>query len=101
MTVGRLKHFHLLLTLGISLFIALFPAYSLCIALSGAVLFSSDMSFEDPDDEDLSACQNELKAFVPEVSSNLLLPWTYFGEKSSFFSSPLTSHNQITSVLRC
>jgi hypothetical protein len=86
---------------GISLFIPLFLAYSLYVDLSGTVLLSSDMSFEDPDDEDLSTCQNEFKVFVPTVSSNPLPPWTHFGRGSSLSSSPLTSHIQITPVLRC
>jgi hypothetical protein len=101
MTVGRLKHIHLVLLLGISLFIPLFLAYSLYVDLSGTVLLSSDMSFEDSEDEDLSSCQNEFKVFVPTVTSNPLPPWTHFGKGSSLFSSPLTSYNQITPVLRC
>ena len=99
--MGRLKHIHLVLMLGISLFIPILLAYSLYFDLSGTVLLSSDMSFEDPEDEDLSTCQNEFKVFVPAVSSNSLLPWTHFGRGSSLFSSPLTSYTQITPVLRC
>ena len=101
MTMGRLKHIHFVLMVGISLFIPLFLAYSLYVDLSGTVLLSSDMSFEDPDDEDLSTCQNEFKVFVPTVSFNPLLTGTHFGKGSSLLSSPLTSHTQITPVLRC
>ena len=101
MTMGRLKHIHLVLMLGISLFIPVFLAYSIYVDLSETVLLSSDMSFEDPEDEDLSTCQNEFKVFVPAVSSNSLLPWTHFGRGSSLFSSPLTSYTQITPVPRC
>jgi hypothetical protein len=101
MAMGQLKHIHFVLTVGISLFIPLFLAYSLYVDLSGTVLLSSDMSFEDPDDEDLSTCQNEFKVFVPTVSFNPLLTGTHFGKGSSLFSSPLTSHTQITPVLRC
>ena len=86
---------------GISLFIPLFLVYSLYVDLSEIVFLSSDMSFEDPGDEDLSTCQNEFKAFVPTVSSNPLLSGTHFGRGSSLFSSPLTSHTQVTPVLRC
>jgi len=101
MVMGRIKHTHLFLMLGISLFIPLFLAYSLYVDLSGTVLLSSDVSFEDPGDEDLSTCQNEFRVFVPEVVSNPLLPGAHFGGESSLFLSPLTSHTQITSVLRC
>jgi len=101
MTAGRLKQIHLVLLLGISLFIPLFLAYSVYVDLSGTVLLSSDMSLEDSGDEDLSTSQNELKVCLPTVSCNPLLPWTCFGEGSRLFSSPLASHNQITPVLRC
>ena len=99
--MGRLKHIHFVLMLGISLFIPLFLSYSLYVDLSETVLLSSDMSVEDPGDEDLSTCQNELKVFVPTVSSNTLLPGAPFGGELSLFSSPLTSYTQIAPVLRC
>jgi len=101
MTMGRLKHIHFVLMIGISLFIPLFLAYSLYVDLSETVFLSSDMSFEDPDDEDLSTCQNEFKVFVPTLSSNPLLTGTHLGKGSSLFSSPLTSYTEITPVLRC
>ena len=101
MTVGRLKHIHLILLVGISLFIPLFLVYSVYVDLSGTVLLSSDVSFEDSEDEDLSTCQNEFKVFVPTVSSNSLLPKTYFDTESSPLSAPLASYSQITPVLRC
>ncbi len=99
--MGLLKHIHLIVILGISLFIPLFLAYSLYVDLSGTVLLSSDMSFEDFEDEDLSTCQNELKVFMPAVSFNPLPPRTVFRRKSSLSSSPLTSKTQMTPVLRC
>lgn len=101
MTMGQLKQIYFVLLLGISLFIPLFLAYSLYVDLSGTVIFSSDMSFEDPGDEYLSTCQNEFKRFVPTLSSNTLAPWTHFGRESSLLSSPLTPYTQITPVLRC
>jgi len=99
--MGRLKHIHLVLTLGISLFIPLFLAYSLYADLSETVLLSSDMSFEEADDEDLSTCQNEFEDFVPVVSSNQLPSLTHFGRGSGLSSSPLTSYTQINPFLRC
>jgi len=100
--MGRLKNIHLVLMVGISLLIPMLLAYSLYLDLSETVLLSSDMSFEDADDEDSSTSQNEFKVFVPTLSSNLLPPWTDLGRGgSSLFSSPLTSYSQETPVLRC
>jgi hypothetical protein len=82
-TMRRLKHIHFVLMLGISLFIPLFLSYSFCVDLSGTMLFSSDMSFEDPGAEDLSTWQNEFKVFVPTVISNPLLPGAHFGGEST------------------
>ena len=87
--------------LGISLFVPLFLSYSLYVDLSGTMFLSSDMSFEDPGDEDLSTCQKEFKVFVPTIFSNPLLPVAHFGRGSTLFSSPLTPHTENTSVLRC
>ena len=101
MTMGRLKHNHFVLMLGISLYIPIFLSYSLYLDLSETVLLSSDMSFEDSGDEDLSTCQNEFKVFVPTVCSNPLLPGVHFGGESSLFSSPLTSRIQDMPILRC
>ncbi len=101
MTMGRLKRVRFLLMIGISLFIPLFPVYSLYADLLETVLPSSDMSFEDPDDEDLSTCHNKFKPFVPMVSSDRLPPWTHLGSGSSLLSFSLTSYCQTTPVLRC
>ncbi len=103
--MGRLKHIHLVLILGISLFIPLSlfycPFYCPCVDLSGTALLSSDMNFEDPEEKKLSTCQNELRFFAPKVSFNSLLSGTHSDSGSSFFLPPLTSHGQITPVLRC
>ena len=101
MTMDRLNHIHLVLMVGISLFIPLFLAYSLYVDLSEIVLLSSDMSFEDPEDEDLSTSQNEFKVFVPKVSSNPLVPRAHFGREPNLISSPLTFIAQNKPVLRC
>jgi hypothetical protein len=101
MVMGRFKHIYPSLMIGISLFIPLFFTYSLCVDLSEFVLLSSDMSFEDPEDEDLSKYQNQIKIFLPKVSYNLLLIGTHFGARSFPFSSPLTMPTQNKPVLRC
>jgi hypothetical protein len=84
MTGGRLKHIHFVLMLGIFLFIPLLLSYSIYVNLSGTVLLSSDVSFEDPGDEDLSTCQKDFKVFVPTVSSSPLHSWTHFGRGVQF-----------------
>ncbi len=101
MTRGGSKHIHLVLMLGIFLFIPLFVAYSVYVDLSDTVLLSSDTSFEDSEDEDSLTYQNKSKIFMPAVPSNLILSATHFGSKSNLFLSPLTSHSQTAFVLRC
>ena len=87
--------------LGISLLISVLMVCSPYVDLSGDVLLSSDMSFEDFGNEESSTCERGFKVFVPTVSSNPLPPWIHFGGRSSLFSSPLTSYSQMTPVLRC
>jgi hypothetical protein len=99
--MGRLKHIHLVLMLGISLLIPIFLAYSLYVELLGTVLLSSDMSFEDPEDEDLSTSQNDFKNFAPAVFSNPLLSRAHFSKGYGLFSSPLMSYTEMAPVLRC
>jgi len=101
MIMGKLKHINFVLMLGISLFIPLFLAYSLYVDLSGTVLLSSDMSYEDPGDEDLSTCQGNHNVFVPSVSSDPFLPIAHFNNESNLLLSPSTSYTQTSPVLRC
>ena len=101
MAMGRLKHFHLVLMLGISLLIPLLMVYSIYVDLSGAVFLSSDMSFENPDNEDLSGCQDKIKVFVPAVSSTPSPLGTYLDRGCRLISPALTSPIQITPALRC
>ena len=101
MVIGRLKHIHLSLVVGIPLFIFLLVSYSLCADLSGTVLRSSDVIFEDPGDETSPTCQNEFKVLVSPGSLNPLSLWTHFSRESNLISSPITSITQNTPVLRC
>jgi hypothetical protein len=87
--------------LAISLFIPLFLAYSLCVELSEASLLSSDMSFEDPGDEDLAICTSESKILLPAVLSVLFLSGPTFIGGVYFFPFPKTFHSQNRPVLRC
>jgi TatA/E family protein of Tat protein translocase len=53
------------LVTGICAFTLVFPAYLRCSNLAGAKLLSTDLSFENPDQEDVfSRQQNESKPFV-------------------------------------
>ncbi len=101
MAMGRIKHIYFALLVGIPLIIPFFLAYSLYVDLSETILLSSDMSLEDPNDEDSSTCQDEFKDFVPMISSNLSLPTANFDGGFSLFLSPSTSHAQTTPILRC
>ncbi len=101
MTIDRFRHIHLALMVGISLFIPLLLGYSLYVDLSGTVLRSSDMIFEDSEDEDLLTCQNEFKVLVSPVSLNPLSLWTHSSRESNLISSPIIPITQNTAVLRC
>jgi hypothetical protein len=101
MMMNQFKNMHLVLTLAISLFIPLFLAYSLYVDLSGTVLLSSDMRFEDPEDEDLSVFQNEFKVFVSTAFSIFLLPSAGSIEESHLFSFLLTPYPKNKLILRC
>ena len=102
MTRGRVKHIHLALMVGISLFIPLFLAYSVYVNLSGTRRLSSDMSFEDSGNEELSTYQNEFRVLVSTVSSDPTLTGTYFeGKLNPIILFPLTFITQNTPVLRC
>jgi hypothetical protein len=101
MAVGRFKNLHLVLILGISLFIPFILSYSLNADLSGTVFVSSDMSFDSSGDEDLSTFQGKFKVFVATVSCNLCPRWNQLFKEPGFLSSSLTSCSQISPVLRC
>ena len=101
MTTGRITCIRFLLMLGISLLIPLFSGYALYADLSETVLPSSGLSFEDPDTEDSSPCQNEFKVLVPTLSSSLLSLWTHFGRKSNLVILALQVIPQNKPVLRC
>ena len=101
MTTGRLRYIHLAMLVGISLFIPLFLAYFLYMDLSETVLLPSDMSLEDPEEEDLSTCKNDFKSFLPTFSSNPLSPWTHCNRDTSLISPRLTFVAQGRPVLRC
>jgi hypothetical protein len=101
MVRGRFKHIHLALIVGFFLFIPLSLAYSLYADPSENVLLSFDMSFEEPGDEDLSTCQDWVKAFVPAFSPSLSSLWRSFCRWFSLSLSPSTLYLEIVPALRC
>ncbi len=85
----------------ISLFISIFSAYAHYCNLAEANLFSADLSFENPDQEDLLVDHHkESKAFVSSVFSVILLPRVHlFEQLPRFFSTP--SFDEENFILRC
>ena len=98
----RFKRIQIYLIIAISLFILASPVYLRCTMLSQAKFISSDLSFENADQEKgLPDNEKELKGYGP---STLLI--TFLGDANLFdqFShlfpcSP--SFRQKTPVLRC
>jgi hypothetical protein len=98
----RFKRIQIFLVITISAFILVFPAYLRCSNLAGAKLLSTDLSFENPDQEDVfSDQQNQSKAFVSIVFPIELFPGTNLFEQSSHLLSQASSLDQNTFVLRC
>jgi hypothetical protein len=83
-------------------FTLVFPAYLRCSNLAGAKLLSTDLSFENPDQEDVfSGQQNEPKTFVSIVFLIKLPPGNNLFAQISRFCSLTSFLDQKTSVLRC
>lgn len=98
----RFKRTETFLAITISAFILLFPAYLRCSNFAGAKLLSTDLSFENPDQEDLFSDQhNQLKLFVSIVSPLKLFPGTNLFEDSCHLFPQALSLHQKTFVLRC
>jgi hypothetical protein len=100
MIMGRFKYIYLVLMFGISLYI---PALISCLLyneLSETVFLSSDMSFENTED-DFSTCQNESKVFVAALFFDLSSSWTHFRRRPNLTLSPMTFIAQNKPALRC
>jgi hypothetical protein len=91
-----------LLVIVISFFILFFPAYFRYTNLSEITLFSTDLNFENPDQDDqLQDQQHGSASFLLSVFPTLFLPEANpFTEFCHFFSS-VPSLDQKTSILRC
>jgi len=78
------------------------PAYLRCSNLAGAKLLSTDLSFENPDQEDVfSGQQNQSKTSVSIVFLIKLPPGTNLFDQISRFCSLTSFLDQKTLILRC
>jgi hypothetical protein len=94
--------FQIFLVIAAFAFILIFPAYSCCSNLAGVKLLSTDLSFENPDQDDIFSDQhNQLKAFVSSVFTIKLLPKTIPFDQISRFWLQTASLDQKTLILRC
>jgi hypothetical protein len=90
------------LVIVICAFTLVFPAYLRCSNLAGAKLLSTDLSFENPDQEDVFfGQQNESKTFVSIAFLIKLAPGTNLFDQISRFCSLTSFPDQKTSTLRC
>ena len=98
----RLKRIQIFLIIAICFFILAFPAYLRCTKLSQTKFVSSDLSFENPDQEEgLPDNEKELKVFGPTAFFTLFLLGTNLFELSSHLFSQSVSLRQKTLFLRC
>jgi hypothetical protein len=90
------------LVIAISAFILVFPAYLRSSNLAGVRLFSTDLSFENPDQDDIFPYQhNQSKAFVSSVLTIKLLPGTILFDQISRFWFLVSILDQKALLLRC
>ena len=98
----RFKGIQIFLVIAISLFILALPAYLLCSKLSQTKFISSDLSFENPDQEEaLPDNERELKVYGRSASLIIFLSGTNLFKQSSYLFSQALSLRQGIVVLRC
>jgi hypothetical protein len=96
------KLVQIFLVIVISTFTLVFPAYLRCSNLAGAKLLSTDLSFENRDQEDVFSDQhNQSNAFVSIVFLIKLPPETNLFDQISRFCLLPSFLDQKTSILRC
>jgi len=96
------KPFQIFLVIAICTITLAFPAYLRCSILTGTKPGSDDLSFENPDQDDLSSGQqNQLKTCVSTVLLIKLLPGTNLFCQISRFCSLTSFLSQKTLILRC
>jgi hypothetical protein len=98
----RFKRIQILPAIVISLFILALPTYLHCARPSQTKFVSSDLGFENPDQEErLPGHEKEWKGYGPSILSiTFALSATPF-EQSSYLFSQVLSLRQRIAVLRC
>jgi hypothetical protein len=98
----RFKGIQILLAITISLFILALPAYLSCTYLSQTKFVSSDLGFENPDQEEgLPDHEKESKVYGSSASLILSLLGANLFERSSYLFPQAPSLHQRIAVLRC
>jgi hypothetical protein len=96
------KPIQIFLVIAASVFILVFPAYFCCSNSAGVKLLSTDLSFENPDQDDIFSYQNnQLKAFVSSVFTIKLLPEAILFDQTSRFLLLASFPDHKASILRC
>jgi hypothetical protein len=96
------KKIQIILVIAISIAIPASSAYICYYTVLAADFLSPNLNFETFDQEILfSACENELKVFVPANFLNDFHLITYLAGHSFHFLSPLSSYDEETLILRC
>jgi hypothetical protein len=96
------KPIQIFLVIAVSVFILVFPAYFCCSNLAGVKLLSTDLSFENPDQDDIFSYQNnQSKAFVSSVLTIKLLPETIRFDQIARFWFLASFLDQKVLSLRC
>jgi hypothetical protein len=98
----RFKSKQIFLVMVISVFILALPAYLRCINLSEAKFLSTDLSFENPDQENGPPDnENGLKVFGPSAFFITFFLGAYLFEQPSHFFPQLFSLHHQAFRLRC
>ena len=99
---NRFKRIQILPVIAISLFILALPAYLHCTRPLQTKFVSSDLSFENPDqNEGLLDNEKELKGYGPSALFMTFLLGGIRFEHSSYLFSQVLSLRQRIVVLRC
>jgi len=85
----------------ISAFIAVLPPYSRCSNLKRTKLFSTDLSFESLDEENLIDRQKQSKVFVSNAFPIIFHLGSNAFEHIPCFLYPTFSLDQTSMILRC
>lgn len=99
----RFKRIQFFLIIAICLLILALPPYLRCTNLSEPKFASSDLGFENPDQENglPDSGESALKVFGPTAAFNIFLPGTNLFDQSSHLFSRALSLRQKNSILRC